>query len=335
MKKIETFKKFLKKEIPVIFASIGDHDKRGLKKAIPAIFAFIGNRAKKAINEEGLNWKSPDSIAVVGSRPAPPKYKSFDDSAIPLSQVKKKSDVAHSMDIFRHPDHRKIHELRGASLDHHYHGNDQVSHEKRNHQGLDDYSLSSSKMNKTLIDMHISGKDATNFKHQTAHHAKHDKFEQTHSSDIHRMIENIHSLDDHIKNAPVAPKDFHVYSGVGKGFDIAKLRKLGHKKIQLPAYTSTSIDPQVATSFMGEHKKNATHRISHMLRIKIPAGSNHGSYLGNTSSVASEKEFLIKRNAKLKFVGEPKVISAHASNEHHLNKISSHHIHIHDVEVQD
>ena len=107
------------------------------------------------------------------------------------------------------------------------------------------------------------------------------------------------ALDTHSKPAH---ETFHVYSGVGRDFNISKLREK-HEKVHLPAFTSTSLDHKIAASFAMKGSK-ATPEI---LRIKIPKGSQHGTFIGSATFHDHENEFLMHRGKTIKFVGEPKI----------------------------
>lgn len=98
------------------------------------------------------------------------------------------------------------------------------------------------------------------------------------------------------------------------------------KTIKLRGFTSTSIDPKVASEFAEPHRESdgskfvfnfktgTKHKdvVAHILRIKVPKGSTHGAYISHMSSDKdwqNEKEFLLKPKRTIKIVGNPKKIT--------------------------
>lgn len=113
-----------------------------------------------------------------------------------------------------------------------------------------------------------------------------------------------------------AKKDLYVYSGL-KGDPSDQKKQHGVKdyfkdnqviKARLPAFTSTSMEPEVARQFVEKHydsDKDEFH--SHFLKIKIPEGSRHGMYVGHHSSVSHENEFILDKNKRLHIHPEPEI----------------------------
>lgn len=125
------------------------------------------------------------------------------------------------------------------------------------------------------------------------------------------------TLDRHLTNMmanpPPAPHDFHVYTGIKEGLfsKQSKMKKVPNKdtsviKARLPAYTSTSLRRTIASSFA----KHTTHdgainETLHLLKIHIPEGSKHGSYIAHHADMQHENEFLINKGKKLHIHPEP------------------------------
>ena len=118
------------------------------------------------------------------------------------------------------------------------------------------------------------------------------------------------NMDKMMEHVPPAPHDFHVYTGLAgspfahkMGLPIHDYTPEGHAKALLPAFTSTSILPDVAHDFAS--KSSDGH--DHMLKIHIPEGSRHGTYVATHSQVKSEHEFLLKRGLKIHIHPEPEI----------------------------
>jgi hypothetical protein len=145
-------------------------------------------------------------------------------------------------------------------------------------------------------------------------------------------------LDNILRSHP-APRDFDTYSGLG--FDPRKHMD-SENKIYSPAYLSSSIDPNVASSFAKLHQNGKSiesmgfdevdhdsPRESHILRIPVKKGSTHGSYVNGVSNfgpaygaeTGGEQEFLHNRGATYKINPTPTVL-----------KDGNYHYHIWDAE---
>lgn len=110
-----------------------------------------------------------------------------------------------------------------------------------------------------------------------------------------------------------APSSFYVYTGVGAGLNIDKHRENRSNRMYLPAFTSTSLDPNVAKGFSvrNDDKRQKEHR--EVVRLHIPEGSTHGTYLGSAglgSTTEHEHEFLLDRGHIIQFIGEPRFTPA-------------------------
>lgn len=132
-------------------------------------------------------------------------------------------------------------------------------------------------------------------------------------------LETIKNLDNALKGQK-APHDFYVYTGLkgdinpGNRNGVKSLEKADdHLKVRMPSYTSTSMHPTVALGFAHNEKHGLKDEEGnpmtehHMLKIKIPKGSEHGMYVGHMSSFPHEHEFLMKRNKKLHVHPEPEI----------------------------
>lgn len=113
-------------------------------------------------------------------------------------------------------------------------------------------------------------------------------------------IDHVIAKMDDITKHQTTPRDMHLYSGIG--FDPRKITHgqtdNGMMKVHLPAYTSTSIYPSVASSFTE----------TNMVKIHVPKGS-HGVYIhpGNSLGTTNThgKEFVLPRGSKLHIHPEP------------------------------
>jgi len=109
---------------------------------------------------------------------------------------------------------------------------------------------------------------------------------------------------DSALHAHKTPHEFHVYSGMHT--DLHKVPTTdGKKKIELHAFTSTSLKHDVAKDFAPIHdpeKGNMYQR--HIIRVKVPKG-HHGAYVDHHSSNAGEKEFVLPRGTKMHVNNKP------------------------------
>lgn len=133
--------------------------------------------------------------------------------------------------------------------------------------------------------------------------------------------EHIQGLDESL-NHEKTPKPMTVFSGVG--FNPGQLAaKHPKKQLYMPAFTSATIDPAVATKFAqpltkgaagesmadrynvakDDNNEGADH---HMLRINLPKG-HPGSYIADSSEHPEEKEFLLPRQQTMKIKSKPEI----------------------------
>jgi hypothetical protein len=180
-----------------------------------------------------------------------------------------------------------------AALQKQYKSNPHVEHLKQ-------YSESSFDLNHALLDHHNEGGDPNEMP----------------------MIadwDHIEGLDNALNHSKTK-KPMTVFSGVG--FNPGKMaEKHPENNLYMPSYTSTSIDPKVASTFSKPLYKDSTGETmdhmydpdkdekeegadNHILRINIPKGHS-GAYMGGTSSLPEEKEFLLPRQQTMKIHPTP------------------------------
>lgn len=112
--------------------------------------------------------------------------------------------------------------------------------------------------------------------------------------------EHVKSLDAsfHHPNA-VLPHDLHVFHGTNK-FNPGEEAKKGSGRITLPSYTSTSINPRIASDFAGESED------SHIIHLHLKKGQR-AHYLGTHSHYEHEKEVMLPRNSTIQIHPKPTV----------------------------
>ncbi len=182
-------------------------------------------------------------------------------------------------------------ELNGE-LEHHYHG--PYNHEQKK----EDFSLYTGMASHSVNTLLIKAHQRLPYK-----------------SDIfsnQELYEIAHANDDFMQHyMQKAPKDFHVYTGIGPDLDIDSTRKTRSNRMFYPAFTSASINPKVALGFSTNQKvKGPEKKYREVVRIHIPKNSTHGIYLGSTglgNSTDHEGEFLINRRTIMQYMGEPRI----------------------------
>lgn len=97
-----------------------------------------------------------------------------------------------------------------------------------------------------------------------------------------------------------AHKDIHTYTGLFHDPRKYFSKKETHTHVKMPAFTSTSLDPDRAVKFAKKHKDN----VRHVLKINIPQHTRCG-YVGDVSSHSYEKEMIIHHGAHLKIKNKP------------------------------
>jgi len=123
-----------------------------------------------------------------------------------------------------------------------------------------------------------------------------------------KVKQKVKSVDETMeKYKKPAPSSFYVYTGVGAGLNIDKHRSNRSNRMYLPAFTSTSLAPDVAKSFSHNNYNNIKKEYKEVVRLHIPEGSSHGTYLGSAglgSEKEHEHEFLLDRGHIIQFMGE-------------------------------
>ena len=199
------------------------------------------------------------------------------------AHAQKKHDHYHNP-VRAHEDH--LNNLHN-SLDRHYHDVDDL-HEQEHH-ALAKYTAESTPLNHALINYHQNGISR-------------------HAMDEH-LSNTVTHLDSAL-NKKRTPHDLHVYTGIGfdphQVFKPSKARNKYHA--HMPAYTSTSIDPQQARSFAIKKSHRAN-----IIKIHVPKGSR-GLYMGESFGYPDEKELVLPRNCKLRIHPVPSYRRMNASH---------------------
>lgn len=147
------------------------------------------------------------------------------------------------------------------------------------------YSRWSSDVNKSLLSAHQKGREHPN----------------TFTDDLHsyHLPTLDKELDEHKLTHPL-----NVYSGVGfNPQHLAAEHPEGH--IHLPAYTSTSIDKDIAREFASSALKPSEGK--HIIHMQLPKG-HAGKYIGKNSENSHESEFVVPRNTTIKVHPNPQEI---------------------------
>lgn len=125
-----------------------------------------------------------------------------------------------------------------------------------------------------------------------------------------RIEEKIAGISKHFETVAPLPhlQDFHVYTGVYAELNprtqSTHRDEHGNYLFHNPSFTSTSIDDHTAETF-AKHKTDDAytfddnpdihHSISDVMKIRIPSGYPHGSYVKPHSAHESENEFLLDK----------------------------------------
>lgn len=163
------------------------------------------------------------------------------------------------------------------------------------HPSLKKYSKASWETNKELINK-ATGKPSLHTP---------DKYDSDSEKEYKKENAQIH--DEHVKSLDasfhhphaVLQHDLHVFHGTNK-FNPGEEAKKGSGRITLPTYTSTSIDPKIASDFAGENED------SHIIHLHLKKGQR-AHYLGTHSSFENEKEVMLPRNSTIQIHPTPTV----------------------------
>lgn len=304
------------------------------QKEIPAIFASIHGRHDPYKNKAPKKKDSPPStIKESRAKPEEDYIKANDlyEHGIDKSRVDKGEDIPHIIIPLHQLGHEKLHQELEQLHGHHLTDSDEFS-EKINH--VAGYVGDSSDINRSLIEIHKAKKDPTDKK---SHVWAAEDYVSKRTWNPDRVAAKIKEHSDHthntmnemnrvIENSPPAHREFHVFTGVGPNFDVGKLRKEGNDKVHLPAFTSTSINPHIARVFSwdGQQKEH-----KEIIRIRIPQGSRHGTYIGSTG-LAGEQEYVLKHGKTLQFKGEPRMVGTKFSRDKYQENYM-----VHDADLVD
>lgn len=150
---------------------------------------------------------------------------------------------------------------------------------------------------------------------------------------IHEHIQVLRKL---VGEAPESPIDHELYTGVGYKMNIMAGRQAGKYIVHLPAFTSTSLVPEVAMHF-SRHLSwddKETKPYPEMLRIRVKKGQHAGLYHGNDSGFVygAEHENILQPDTRLRLIGEPRILDR--TNDDNLYS-GKHKYLIHDAEIMD
>ncbi len=120
------------------------------------------------------------------------------------------------------------------------------------------------------------------------------------------------------------PHDIVVHSGIKHSPGKLKPDNDGITRMNMPAFTSTSLSSKIAETFSDLDLKKAGEADAHHLHIHIPAGS-HGAYVDHHSSAEGEKEFILHPNAKIEVDPTPEVREERPTYGAGISKITNYH----------
>lgn len=141
------------------------------------------------------------------------------------------------------------------------------------------YSEESTRLNRELWDMKLTGKSAKKTSRRTAL-----------------------DMNDLLDELPKPKQDMVVYSGIAKDSHMPE-----PGIVHIPSFVSTSLHPAVA-SF---------HANQHILRIHIPKDSKRGGLITPFSEYKNEEEYLLKSNQVYKIHPNPTIID-HKGHKLHV-----------------
>lgn len=168
------------------------------------------------------------------------------------------------------------------------------------------------------------------------------KHSGTHDGDDHYNLRDADRTSAAIQHfAKPADHEMHVYSGL-KHDAIKQAHDAGHTVVHMPAFTSTTINPNAATGFASDLKHKhipgdrGTHvsGVNHVAHFKIPKGYNKGVYVAGVSEHANEKEYLLDKGQSWKITGHKRVSNVNASTNYGKYK-EIEHTHIWTLEPHD
>ncbi len=126
---------------------------------------------------------------------------------------------------------------------------------------------------------------------------------------------------DKLLNSPDAKTNGPIttYSGIKEKFANALMGKGVGATVHFPAYTSTSVKPDIAHGFSSYVRHPIIGQQKHVLVFHLPEGYHKGKFIAPHSNFRSEREFLLGRNQKFKITKRTK--PAYGYIYHHLEPI--------------
>ena len=173
------------------------------------------------------------------------------------------------------------------------------------HKSIKKYSEFSFGTNKELINK-ATGQSSL---HKILpHHSNYESAQKSKSAQAHE--DHVKSLDASFNHPNATLKhDVHVYHGTNK-WHPGEAARVGGGKINMPTYTSTSINPTIAHDFA--HGSN-----SHILHIHLKKGQK-AHYIGSHSHYDTEQEMMLPRNKTLHVHPTPTIVHDGAGGKTHI-----------------
>lgn len=237
--------------------------------------AFIGNIPKAEPEEKPANYLvHPDKKETKeDADPSMPKYKQHEEDEV-HNKYKRHEALQKHYDFGKPID---------QSQDDPWSDRQEDGHDEHRHAIMNYTSSAYSPINKALY----NGKDIP------------DQWQTTH--------ENMKSA----LKVHQTPEKMFLHSGLKR--DPRQLEQHeGQIKMHMPAFTSTSISPDVARSFARElHPDDADGDITHQwerhnVHIEVPQGA-HGAYVEHHSSMPGEYEFILHPNSRVHIHPTPEI----------------------------
>lgn len=137
------------------------------------------------------------------------------------------------------------------------------------------------------------------------------------------------NIDKVLTTAPPLTQDVHVYHGLKDWHPGMESYKHPHRMIEMPAYTSTSLNKHTAMGFSSDSNiDGSVRRNQHFIHIHLKKGQNPGAYVEGISSTEHEKEFILKRNSKLQIERKPTILKNVGSSFHYGKRKNNPHTYV-------
>jgi hypothetical protein len=120
------------------------------------------------------------------------------------------------------------------------------------------------------------------------------------------LPKNVPLLDRALGKFKVPSGGLTTFSGL-RSDPSESAKKHPENKLFLPAYTSTTINPQISHSFARRKTQDDT-EVKHIMKFKFPEEMNAGAYVGHFAHHPREYEFLTRRGMSVHLDPEPEVI---------------------------